>query len=194
MSNSPDSNPSQHLTTMLESWRAGDVDALDRVTRALYPQIQAMARRQSQSEREGHTLQGDALISEVFLKLLESPRKFENRAHFLATVAVMMRRVLVDYARSRNTAKRGQRATHVELDDKVALAERPLADLIALDEALERLASWDVRKAKLIEMAYFGGYNQPEMAEALDVSLATVERELRLAKRWLNQLLTEKEG
>ena len=182
-------NTPQHLTTLLDSWRAGDVDALDRVTRALYPQIQALARRQSQLERAGHTLQGDALISEVFLKLLESPRRFENRAHFLRTVAVMMRRVLVDYARARNTTKRGQRATHVELDETVALTERPLADLLALDEALERLATWDVRKAKLIEMAYFGGYNQPEMAEALGVSLATVERELRLAKRWLSQLL-----
>jgi RNA polymerase sigma factor (TIGR02999 family) len=102
-----------------------------------------------------------------------------------------MRRVLVDYARSRNTAKRGQRAIHVELDDNVALAERPLADLLALDEALERLAAWDMRKAKLVEMAYFGGYTQSEMAEALDVSLATVERELRLAKRWLSRLLAE---
>jgi RNA polymerase sigma factor (TIGR02999 family) len=173
------------VSRLLLDWRRGDRDAFERLLPLVYDELHALARRQMHGERPDHTLQPTALIHEAYLRLCGSDVAWEGRVHFLAIAAQTMRRILVDHARGRSRAKRGGGAVPVTLDDALAVGlERP-DDLVALDEALQRLSALDERKARAVELHYFGGLTYDETAAALDVSAATVDRELRMAKAWL---------
>jgi RNA polymerase sigma-70 factor (ECF subfamily) len=193
MSSTADQPPSE-ITALLLAWRDGDERARDRLMAILYPALQEMARRQLRGERPGHTLQTAGLINEAYLRLVGADIAWQGRGHFLAVAASTMRRVLVDYARSRRGSRRGGGARPVTLEAEVAAAPARPDDLLALDEAIERLSALNKRQAALIELAYFGGYTYPEMGAILGISPATVDRELRLAKRWLGRLLRETTG
>jgi RNA polymerase sigma-70 factor (ECF subfamily) len=190
MPSTADQSPSE-ITALLLSWRDGDETARDRVITILYPTLQEMAQRQLRGERTGHTLQTSGLINEAYLRLVGADVTWQGRRHFLAVAATTMRRVLVDYARTRRSARRGGGARPATLDEGIAAAPERPDDLLALDEAIERLSTLDKRQAEVIELAYFGGYTYAEMAEIMGTSPATVDRELRLAKRWLGRLLQE---
>jgi RNA polymerase sigma factor (TIGR02999 family) len=173
------------VTALLIAWRNGDQSALARLLPLVYGELHALAGRYMRGERDDHTLQTTALMHEAYLRLCGADVTWEGRAHFLAVAAQAMRRILVDHARARSRAKRGGGDTPVTLDDALApRAERP-DELLALDEALVRLAALDERKARAVELHYFGGLTYDETAAALAVSTATVDRELRLAKAWL---------
>ena len=154
----------------------------------VYPQLRAIAQRQLTHESDGHTLQPTALVHEAYLRLIDADIEWEDRKHFFAVAARAMRRVLVDHARARRREKRGGDAVFVTLDDQLAI-DHAGVDLIALDEALDRLAEVDERKARAVELHYFGGLSYDETARALDVSPATIDRDLRMAKAWLVQQL-----
>lgn len=182
---------STEVTGLLLAWRDGDRSALDRLIPLVYPQLQALARRHLSGERGDHTLQTNALIHEAYLRIVGADVAWEGRVHFLAVAAQTMRRILVDHARARSRQKRGAGAKRVELDDALAVSPEPSADLEALDEALSRLSALDERKARIVELHYFGGLTYDETAAALGVSAATVHRELRLAKAWLYRELDD---
>lgn len=180
----------ESITALLRAWRGGQNDALDRLIPMIYEELQRLAGRAMRDERTDHTLQTTALIHEAFLRLIGSNVEWADRVHFYAVAAQTMRRVLVDHARARGREKRGGGAVRVALEENVA-AITPSADLVALDEALERLSSLDTRKARAIELHYFGGLTYDAAAHVLGVSPATVDRELRLAKAWLYRELTD---
>jgi RNA polymerase sigma factor (TIGR02999 family) len=173
------------VTGLLTEWRRGDASALERLIPLIYDELHALARRQMSGERPDHTLQTTALLHEAYLRLCGADVTWEGRAHFLAVAAQTMRRVLVDHARARARAKRGGGEVPVTLDDALAVSPSRPDDLLALDEALARLSALDERKAAAVELHYFGGLTYDETAAVLDVSAATVDRELRLAKAWL---------
>ena len=172
------------VTTLLQNWRSGDADALERLTPLVYEELRRLAARQLRSERSGHTLQATALVNEAFANLAEADVPFADRAHFFALAARMMRRILTDYGRRRASQKRGggQRALTLQ-EDRVGDAKE--IDIVELDDALERLAKIDERKCDGLVLHFFGGMTYEETAEALNVSAATVDRDLRLAKAWL---------
>ncbi len=172
------------VTMLLEGWRSGDADALERLTPLVYEELRRLAARQLRSERSGHTLQATALVNEAFANLAEADVPFSDRAHFFALAARMMHRILTDYGRRRASQKRGggQRALTLE-EDRVGDAVS--IDILELDDALERLAKLDPRKSDALVLHYFGGMTYEETAMALDISAATVDRDLRLAKAWL---------
>jgi RNA polymerase sigma factor (TIGR02999 family) len=177
--------PTSEVSRLLVAWRRGDERALDRLMPLVYEELRRLARIQMHSERTDHTLQTTGLVLEAYLRLCGADVAWEGRVHFLAVAATVMRRVLVDHARSRGRAKRGGGADVVALDEALAPSpERPEA-VIALDEAIGRLSALDERKARAVELHFFGGLTYDETAEALGVSPATVDRELRLAKAWL---------
>ena len=178
------SDPTE-VTRLLVRWRQGDAAALERLLPLIYDELHAMARRHMHGERPDHTLQTTALIHEAYLRLCGADVTWEGRVHFLAVAAQTMRRVLVDHARARGRDKRGAGAVPVTLDDAVAVSPERPDELLALDEALQRLSSLDERKAHAVELHYFGGMTYDETAAALEISAATVDRELRLAKAWL---------
>jgi RNA polymerase sigma factor (TIGR02999 family) len=174
------------VTALLKAWGTGDEAALE----ALLPHVEAELRRLARvymaRERPGHTLQTTALVNEAYLRLVDARKvAWQDRAHFLGIAARLMRRVLVDHARTRGMKKRGAGGHKVELDEAMAVTPAPDVDLLALDRALEALAAVDDRKSRVIEMRYFGGMTVEETAEALQVSPDTVKREWRLAKLWL---------
>ena len=173
------------VTRLLQQWRAGDRAALERLLPLVYDELHALARRHMLGERTDHTLQTTALIHEAYLRLCGADVTWEGRVHFLAVAAQTMRRVLVDHARARSRAKRGGGDAPITLDDALAASPQRPDELLALDEALDRLSTLDQRKARAVELHYFGGLTYDETAAALDVSAATVDRELRLAKAWL---------
>ncbi len=173
------------VTRFLSALRDGDADGLARLMPLVYAELHRLAERQMQGERPGHTLQPTALVHEAFLRLTGASVSPTDRSHFFALAAATMRRVLVDHARSRRRDKRGGGAAHVPLEDALQVAEAPGHDVVALDESLERLAARDGRKARAIELHYFAGLNYDEIADALQVSVATVDRDLRFAKAWL---------
>jgi RNA polymerase sigma factor (TIGR02999 family) len=179
--------PSQHdVTRLLADWRDGDQGALDRLMPLVYDELRRMARRYMRGERENHTLQSSALVNEAYMRLADHMgMNWQNRAHFFGVAAQAMRRVLVDHARTRNVQKRGGGAFKVALDDAIDVADEKAAELVALDDALRALAAFDERKARVVELRYFGGLTAEEAAEVLGVSLATVEREWRTARAWL---------
>jgi RNA polymerase sigma factor (TIGR02999 family) len=185
--------PGSEITSLLLAWRSGDASARDRAIAILYPTLEAMARRQLKGERSGHTLETAGLIHEAYLRLVGADVTWQGRRHFLAAAATTMRRVLVDYARARRGARRGGGAKPVTLDEGLAAQPPRTDDILALDEAIERLATLNKRQAEMIELAYFGGYTYEEMSEIQGVSPATVDRELRVAKRLLGRLLEEPE-
>jgi RNA polymerase sigma factor (TIGR02999 family) len=155
----------------------------------IYPELHAIAHRQLRHERPDHVFQTTALLHEAYLRLIGVDIDWQDRKHFFAVAARAMRRVLVDAARARSREKRGGDFQIVTLDDRLALKEESSVDLVALDEALDRLAAVDERKARAIELHFFGGLSYDETARALDISPATVHRDLRMAKAWLYQQL-----
>ena len=177
--------PTSEVSRLLVAWRQGDPHALERLLPLVYDELRRLARSQMRGERPDHTLQTTALVHEAYLRLCGADVAWEGRVHFLAVAATVMRRVLVDHARARGRAKRGGGVTPVALDESLAGSpDRPDA-IVALDEAIERLSALDERKARAVELHFFGGLTYDETAAALGVSPATVDRELRLAKAWL---------
>ena len=179
------------VTELLRAWGAGDSGASDELVPLLYTELRRQARLALRKERAGHTLQATALVHEAWLRLDgQHESRWESRNQFLAVAAQMMRRVLVDHARTRRALKRGGGGTLVTLGDAAhAVAPNDQVDVIALDEALARLAILDPRKARLVELRYFAGLSIPEAATALGVSLATVGREWAVARMWLRREL-----
>jgi RNA polymerase sigma factor (TIGR02999 family) len=173
------------VSSLLLAWRDGDAAALEQLLPLVYDELHALASRRLRAERPDHTLQTTALIHEAYLRLVGADVAWEGRVHFLAVAAQTMRRVLVDHARARGRAKRGGGARPITLDDAMPVALDTAPDILELDEALERLSTLDERKARAVELHYFGGLTYDETAAALGVSAATVDRELRLAKAWL---------
>jgi RNA polymerase sigma factor (TIGR02999 family) len=172
-------------------WRKGDKDALDRLIRLLHDELREIARRFMRGERAGHSLQATALVNEAYLKLFENQKiNWQNRTHFLAVSAMLMRRILVDHARKKSYQKRGGDIVKVPWETGlVVVSNEKGPDLQALDDALNALAEMDPRKAKVVEMKFFGGMTVEETAAALDVSPDTVMRDWRLAKSWLSREL-----
>lgn len=186
----PTSTP-QEITTLLLAWGSGDRAALDQLMPLVHDELRRMAHRYLGRERAGHTLQSAALVNEAYLKLIgERQMDWQNRAHFFAVAARVMRQILVDYARTRNRDRRGGGAQRVSLEDALAVASEQSAELVALDDALHGLAAFDERKSKVAELRFFGGLSVEETAEVLQVSPVTVMREWRLAKAWLYRELS----
>ena len=184
--------PRTETTQLLTAWRAGDDAAGERLMPLVYAELHAIAARCMRDERTAATLQPTALVHEAYLRLVGSDVEWEGRRHFLAVAARTMRRVLVDHARARLRDKRGGGAVSVTLDDTPAAEAGDPIDVIAMDDALERLAALDERKARAIELHYFAGLDYDEVAAALDVSPATVHRDLRFARSWMyDQLRSE---
>ena len=174
------------VTGLLLAWGDGDRTALDRLIPLVHDELHRMAHRYMSGEREGHTLQTTALINEAYLRLVDSGRMhWQNRAHFFAVSAEVMRRILVDFARARHYQKRGGNAVHLPLDQAPEVSRERESDLVALDEALNALAAIDQRKSKIVELRFFGGLSVKETAEVLKVSPDTVMRDWKLAKVWL---------
>ena len=170
------------------AWRGGDEAALDTLLPLVHDELRRMARRHIAGERPGRTLQATALVNEAFLRLVDLKRvNWENRAHFLAMVARLMRRVLVDAARARQADKRGGQMVRVTFDEALIEGQDRAGDLLALDDALEALAALDDRKSRVVELRFFGGLGLEETAEALGVSTKTVMRDWDLAKAWLQR-------
>ena len=175
-----------HVTELLLAWGRGDRVALDELVQIVHQELRRLARLQLRGERNNHTLQTTALVNEAFIRLVDLRRiQWQDRAHFLSLSARLMRRILVDHARSRNYQKRGGGALNLTLDDVVVASPARGADLVALDDALEGLARVDPRKSQVVELRFFGGLSVEETAEALRVSPETVLRDWRLAKVWL---------
>lgn len=176
--------PAPTVTTLLERWRSGDSGALDQLTPLIYNDLRRIAAKYLQSERPGHTLQATALVNEAFARMAESDMAFEDRAHFLAIAARTMRHILTDFGRARRSQKRGGGIRPVTLaEDRVAAPTS--ADIVDLDDALQTLATVDERKSDVLVLHYFGGMTYDEIAVAVGISAATVDRDLRLAKAWL---------
>jgi RNA polymerase sigma factor (TIGR02999 family) len=174
------------VTRLLAAWGQGDRAALEQVTRIVYEELRRLAHRHMAGQRRDHTLQTTALVNEAYLRLAshEEPR-FTNRSHFLAVAAKAMRQILVDHAKAAFRQKRGAGAAHVELDEVASLSAEPTAEILEINEALERLAELDARKADVVELTYFGGLKQEEIAEALNVSIVTVRRDWTFSRAWL---------
>jgi RNA polymerase sigma factor (TIGR02999 family) len=170
---------------LLRRWSDGDSSALDEITPIVYRELRLLADGYLRHERAGHTLQPTELIHEAYLRLVDQKQKFESRRQFYGVAAHLMRMILVDHARARNRVKRGGGAERVALEDANLFAPERGEDLLAIDEALERLAAFDERKSRAIELRFFGGMSLEEVAAALDVSVPTVVRELRMAEAWL---------
>jgi RNA polymerase sigma-70 factor (ECF subfamily) len=187
--------PANEITRLLVAWSDGDASAFDRLMPHVYEELHRLARRYMNGERPGHTLQTTALVNEVYLRLVSwKDVRWQNRAHFFAVSAQMMRRILVDFARDKQYLKRGGGALKVSLSDAAAFIQERATDLVALDEVLTALAKMDPRKAQVVEMKFFGGLSVAEVAEVLRVSEETVMRDWRLAKVWLLRQLGRAEG
>jgi len=174
------------VTELLRAWRSGNEDALQQLIPIVYPELHRVARRFMARERTEHTLQTTALVNEVYLRLVQlQDAAWENRSHFFALCARLMRNILTDLARSRHYQKRGGNATHLRVDEALTLAQQRPADIVALDDALKALSAVDARKVQVVELRFFGGLSVEQTAEALQVSPETVMRDWRLAKTWL---------
>jgi len=174
------------VTELLRRWKSGDEEALDRLTPLVYDQLHQLAHQHMRGERADHTLQTSALVNEAYLRLVDHKSvDWQNRAHFFAVSAVLMRRILVDYARERKAAKRGGNFHEVTLEDELTFTKERASELVALDEAIQSLNEIYPRRSKVVELRYFAGLNNKEAAEVLQVSEATIERDWRFAKAWL---------
>jgi RNA polymerase sigma factor (TIGR02999 family) len=179
---------SAEITGLLVRWSQGDEHALDSLTPMVYHDLRRLAAHLLRSERSGHTLQPTALVNEAYVKLSgQSKIQWQNRTHFFAVAARVMRQILVDYARGHQRAKRGGGAALLPLDEALVFAPERSADLLVLDQAVDRLAVVDPRKAKVVELRFFGGLNNDEIAEALQISSNTVMRDWNMAKAWLRR-------
>ena len=185
-------NKSKEITQMLREWSGGKQEALDALLPLVYEELRRQASRYLRRERAGHTLQTTALIHETYLKLIDQREvNWQNRAHFFSIAAQAMRRILVDYARQRHREKRGGIGEDLPIEAAaLAVSGERSIDLVALDEALTRLAAFDERQARIVELRYFSGLSVEETAEALRISPATVKNDWRTAKAWLFQEIT----
>lgn len=182
---------SQDVTEMLRDWRNGDKEALERLIPAVYDELRRQAARYLRKERPGHTLQTTALVHEAYLRLVNQNNiAWQNRAHFYAIAARLMRQILVDHARKRQAAKRGGADIKQPLEDVSPMAPDKGVDLVALDEALTRLAAIDPRQSRIVELRYFSELSVEETAEVLGVSTRTVKRDWNVAKAWLRQQIS----
>ncbi len=176
---------SHRVTALLVAWSKGDEHALEALTPLVYDELRRLARFYMRQERSGHTLQSTALVHEAFLRLIDQKVQWNSRAHFFGIAAQMMRRILVDHAKAQSTAKRGAGAVRIELDEGLAAAPKRDVDLLALDEALERLTKVDPQRSRIVELRFFGGLSNEESAEVLGVSPATIQRQWSGARAWL---------
>ncbi len=182
----------QEITQLLIAWSQGEQAALDKLMPLVYGELRRIARRCMGRELPGHTLQTTALVNEAYLRLIDADQvQWQNRAHFFAISSQLMRRILVDFARSHHNLKRGGDAPRMSLDEALVVTQERGADLVALDDALTALAALDPRQSRVVEMHYFGGLSVEEIAEVLQVSVATVRRDWRLAKAWLHRELSK---
>lgn len=185
------SGPSEEITRLLRAWGTGDREALDRLMPLVYDELRRAARSQMRRESGGNTLQASALVNEVYLRMVGlAGVEWQNRAHFFAIASSMMRRILLDTARARSARKRGGGDLRITWNDEViAAADAQAANLIAIDDALKALAKVDARKARMIELRFFGGLSVDEMAVVLGISPQSVKRDWRLARAWLSKEL-----
>jgi RNA polymerase sigma-70 factor, ECF subfamily len=176
----------QGITRLLLAWGEGDEGAFDELMPLVYDELRRLARHYISRQRPGHTLQATALVNEAYLRLVDASRvRWQNRAHFFAVSAQLMRRILVDFARARGNLKRGGDLKRISLDGVSEVAAERGADLIALDDALKTLAAMSLRQSQIVELRYFGGLSEQEIAEVLKVSERTVRRDWNLARAWL---------
>jgi RNA polymerase sigma-70 factor, ECF subfamily len=183
------------ITRLLEDLRAGDARAESRLIEVVYPELRRMARRYLRAERQGHTLQATALVHEAYLRLVgQMDKDWKNRSHFFAVAASLIRRILVDHARNRKAQKREGVRQRIELTDGLAISESRLDEVLAIDAALERLATWDPRQCRVVELRFFAGLTEEEVAEALGVTSRTVKRDWVTARAWLTRELSQKES
>jgi len=181
------------ITGLLQRWQQGDRDALDQLMPIVYDELRRLARYYLSHEREGHTLQPTALVNEAYLKLVDQRiAQWANRSQFFGVAAQMMRRILVDHARQKQSEKRRMMKNPVSLDDVLTLSASEDLNLVALDESLSALASFDEKKCKIVELRFFVGLPVPEVAEVLGISPATVKREWSVAKAWLYRDMSQK--
>ena len=186
-----DDSRANDVTGLLLSWRQGDAGALDRLVPLMYDELRRVARRHLRRERPGHSLQATALVHEVYLRLVDVDRMtLKSRTHFFAVAARLMRQILVDHARRKRAGKRGGGVTMMSLDEVSPAAQTSNVDVLALDQALDALSSFDPQQCRVVELRFFAGLNIDEAAEALGISTATVEREWAMAKAWLYQRLS----
>ena len=191
---SPAQIPPPNAMRLLQAWGQGDQAAFEELIPLVYDELRRLAQRELRRERSGHSLQATALVNEAYLRLIDLNRiEWQNRAHFFAMAARMMRRILVDWARARGNQKRGGGIPKVSLDEALLVSQDPGSDLVALDEALETLGAMDPRKGQVVEMRFFGGLTVEETAAALHVSADTVMRDWRSAKAWLLRELSRSE-
>jgi len=178
--------PAGDVTGLLKAWGAGNEGALEKLAPLVYQELRQRARRYMANERTGHTLQTTALVHEVYLRLVDTPQcNWQNRTHFYAVCAQLMRRILVDFARSRNYQKRGGGAPHLPIEEALTVCQECPSQIVAVDEALKNLAQVDKRKSRVVELRFFGGLSVEETAEVMQVSADTVLRDWKMAKVWL---------
>jgi RNA polymerase sigma factor (TIGR02999 family) len=186
---------SQDITALLHAWSEGDQGALESLIPLVDRELRGVARRCLEGNRHDPVLDTTVLVNEAYVRLIDANRAtWQNRAHFLAACAQIMRRILVDQARARNTAKRGGGRPAISLDEALAMAPEPTRDLVAIDDAIGALSKFDSRKAKVVELRFFGGLSIEETAEVLKVSPETIRRDWRLAKAWLLKELSGPEA
>jgi RNA polymerase sigma factor (TIGR02999 family) len=188
--------PSRHeITRLLQAWSEGEQIALERLVPLVYKELHRLAHHYMARERPGHTLQTSALLNEAYLRLVDSPKpSWQNRAHFFAVSAQVMRRILVDWARSRQAMKRGGELRPLELDEGLVVGDAPRGDLTALDDVLKALEAVDRRKSKVVELRFFGGLSVEETAAVLKISPETVARDWKFAKSWLRRELKKEKA
>lgn len=184
----------QDVTMLLQQWRGGNQEALDQLVPIVYDELRRLAGRCLQSERPGHTLRATALVHEAYIRLMDADIGWQDRAHFYAVAARVVRRMLVEYARQHGAQKRGNGEVPIPLDEAVIVGPEAASTVLDLDEALQRLAVIDARKSEIIQLLFFGGMTYDEAAAALDISPATVHRELKLAKAWLHRELAQSQS
>jgi RNA polymerase sigma factor (TIGR02999 family) len=183
---------SAQVSKLLDDWGKGDQDAREALIPLVYNELRRIARRRLRAERPDHTLESAALVHEAYFRLLEGETpSWHDRAHFFCVAAQLMRHILVDHARHRRAAKRGGGAPRLTLDTKIALLPKPEVDLLALDDALNKLTSLDSQQSRIIEMKFFGGLSIEETAAVLDISPATVKREWATARAWLQREMSK---
>lgn len=187
--------PTHELTQLLMAWSDGDRAALDKLTPLVYEELRRLAHSYMNRERKGHTLQTTALVNEAYLRLFNREEiHWQNRAHFFAIAAQLMRRILVDHARGRTSQKRGGKAQMVSLDEAAIISQERASEVIALDEALKGLALIDPQQSRIVELRFFGGLSVDETAEVLSLSPATIKREWSSAKLWLHREISKRYG
>lgn len=186
---------SANVTQLLIDWRGGNNDALNQLMPLVYDELRDLAKRYMRRENSSHTLQTNALVNEAYLRLVNQQAvDWQNRAHFFAIAAQVMRHLLVDHARSKQYAKRGGGAVQVTLDEGLVVSDESSVELLALHQALERMEKMDDRKSKIVELRYFGGLSTEEVAEVLGISEITVKREWAKAKAWLFRELSQNDS